>query len=215
MQWKLHSDQAAGADFPKLHCAATEFFSPEGNLGQDSYPRWPDLSFGVIPLLTAAVPSHLLLRHWVYHLFKEEILKIGISQWLDKHSLAPPKLQTPPSKTNQSWLCECSFTRHENMKTLLVDHQVPCWDCTNGLPTPVCHLLTSQNQSQTCPGKMLELHHKEVELTSWRAYFGFSESVTLPSVRRKDDWLSYSWIRRDILIWRYSEKSVYSVNTDC
>lgn len=165
--------------------------------------------------VTAAVPSHLLLRHWVYHLFKEEILKRGIPQWLDKHSLAPPKLQTPPSKTNQSWLCECSFTRYENMKTLLVDHQVPCWDCTNGLPTPVCHLLTSQNQSQTCPGKMLELHHKEVELTSWRAYFGFSESVTLPSVRRKDDWLSYSWIRRDILIWRYSEKSVYSVNTDC
>lgn len=125
------------------------------------------MSLGAIPLLTVAAPSHLLLRHRLYHLFKEEfLLKIKIPQRLDKHSLASPKLQTPPSKTNQSWLCECSFTRHENMKASLVDQQVPCWNCANGLPTPVCHLLTSHTQNPTYPGKMLEQHHNEVELTS-------------------------------------------------
>lgn len=74
------------------------------------------------------------------------------------------------------------------MRALFADQQVPCWESTNGLPTPVCDLLMGQNPNQTCPGKMLELHHNEIELTSWRAYSGF-ESVTLCSVRRKYNWL--------------------------
>lgn len=150
------------------------------------------MSFGAIPLLTAAVPSHLLLKHTLYHLFKKEFFKIEIPQWPEKHSLAFPKLQTPSSKTNQKWLCECFFTRHESTKALLVDQQVPCWDCTNGLPTPVCHLLMSQTQNHTCPGKMLEQHHNEVELTSWRTYSGLGVSDSLFSQEKIELAFAYS-----------------------
>lgn len=65
-----------------LSSTGTTELSSEGNLGQDSYLRWPNLSFGAMPF--SQLPH---LRHWQHHLFKEEILKMGTTQLLDKCSL--------------------------------------------------------------------------------------------------------------------------------
>lgn len=145
MLWPVSSagGQAAWADFPELHSVATELSSPEGNLGKDSYLRWPDLSFGAIPLLTAAAPSHILMSHWLHRLFKEEIFLNGNNSISGQVFSV---LQTLPSKINHSWPCVCSFTRHQNIfacpkENFSCGPEDTMLDRTNSPPTSVRHLL--------------------------------------------------------------------------
>lgn len=121
--------QAARADFPTLSSVATDLSAPEGNLGQDSCPRWPHLSFGTIPLLIAAASLHVLPRHWLYHLFKEEILKMGTTQLLDKRSLCFRHHHPKYTKADcTSVVSQDSRTfSHAPKKPFLVDQEIPCW----------------------------------------------------------------------------------------
>lgn len=88
-----------------------------------------------------------------------------------------------------------------------------CWPAGAMLGLYQCSAYTSLNQNQTRPEKMLELHHNEVEPTSWKTLVlrisdSFFSQEKIPLA------FTYSWIRSDILMWGYSEKSVYSVKTD-